>query len=70
MNMAQEAYAVVSANRPVNLFGPTGFKAHHGTEVGGGGGIIPINCACYSEEHRGILSAHMQTPVELKALWL
>lgn len=40
--MAQEAYAVVSANRPVNLFGPTGFKAHHGTEVGGGFNI-PIN---------------------------
>ena len=34
MNAAQEADTVVSANRLVNLFGPTGFKAHHGTEEG------------------------------------
>lgn len=32
MNVAQEADTVVSANRQVNLFGPTSFKAHHGTE--------------------------------------
>lgn len=34
MNVAREADTVVSANRPVSLFGPTGFKAHRGTEEG------------------------------------
>lgn len=36
----------------------------------GGWFNIPINWTCYSEERWGILSAHVQTPVKLKALWL
>ena len=39
INMAHVAFAVLSSNRPFKLFGPTVFKAHLGTEVGGGGVI-------------------------------
>lgn len=40
MNVAQEAGTVVSANRLVNVFGPTGFKAHMAEKRGLN---IPIN---------------------------
>lgn len=32
MNVAQEADIAASANKLVKMFGPTGLKAHHGTE--------------------------------------